>query len=177
MGPAESAIDLLSRIDVPAFAVPGNCDPPDMVEFLEQSDCVCVHRSHFGLGRISIIGVGGSNPTPFCTPFELTDHQIDEILSAVIPRRERAVHNVLLSHAPPFGILDLAGENHVGSRSVLKHLPSFDLVCCAHIHEAKGIVEKDGVRVVNPGMAATGECALIHFGPEPKAIGIELITV
>ena len=177
MGPAESANGLLSRIDVPAFAVPGNCDPREMVEFLEQSDCVCLHSAHIGLGKISIIGIGGSNPTPFGTPFELTDEQIDEILSSVIPKRERAVHNVLISHAPPYGILDRAGGNHVGSRSVLKHLASFDLVCCAHIHEDRGIADIGGVKVVNPGMAAAGDCALIHFGSEPKAIEIELITV
>ncbi|HON80833.1 MAG TPA: metallophosphoesterase [Methanoregulaceae archaeon] len=177
MGPAESATDLLSRIDVPAFAVPGNCDPRDMIEFLERSECVCLHSAHISLGKISIIGVGGSNPTPFNTPFELTDHQIDTILSAVIPKRREALHNVLISHAPPYGILDRARGNHVGSRSVLKHMPSFDLVCCAHIHEARGIAEREGVRIVNPGVAATGECALIHFGPEPKVIGIELITV
>ena len=177
MGPVESATSLLSRIDVPTFAVPGNCDPREMVEFLERSECVCLHSAHIGLGRISIIGIGGSNPTPFNTPFELTDHQIDQILSSVIPKRERAMHNVLISHAPPFGILDQAGGNHVGSRSVLKHLSAFDLVCCAHIHEARGVAEVEGVKVVNPGMAAAGECALIHFGAEPKAIGIELITV
>jgi Icc-related predicted phosphoesterase len=177
MGPAESAADLFSRIDVPVFAVPGNCDPREMVEFLEHSECVCLHSAHIGLGRISIIGIGGSNPTPFGTPFELTDQQIDEILSAVIPKRERAMHNVLISHAPPYGILDRAGGNHVGSKSVLNHLPAFDLVCCAHIHEDKGVAEVEGVKVVNPGMAAAGECALIHFGPVAKAIGIELFTV
>ncbi|NYT07431.1 MAG: metallophosphoesterase [Methanomicrobiales archaeon] len=177
MGPAESASDLLSRIDVPTFAVPGNCDPREMVEFLEHSECVCLHSAHICLGKISIVGIGGSNPTPFGTPFELTDQQIDEILSAVIAKRERALHNVLISHAPPYGILDRAGGNHVGSRSVAKHLSAFDLVCCAHIHEERGVAEVEGVKVVNPGMAAAGDGALIHFGAEPKAIGIELITV
>jgi len=50
-------------------------------------------------------------------------------------------------------------------------------VCCAHIHEQRGIVENDGVKVVNPGMAALGQGAMIHFGTEPKDIKIELIQV
>jgi hypothetical protein len=177
MGPAEAAEELLSRIDVPTFAVPGNCDPPDMVEFLEGSDCVCIHGTCFCLGRISILGIGGSNPTPFRTPFEMEENRIETILAGAISRRENAMHTVLISHAPPFGILDRAGGYHVGSRSVRKYLHEFDLVCCAHIHEDKGVADTGGVKVVNPGMAADGDCAMIHFGSEPKAIQIELFTV
>jgi Icc-related predicted phosphoesterase len=177
MGPAEAAEDLLSRIDVPAFAVPGNCDPPEMIEFLECSDWVCMHGGCFCLGRISILGIGGSNPTPFGTPFELEESHIEALLTAALSRRENAMHNVLISHAPPFGILDRVDGNHVGSKGVRKHLSSFDLVCCAHIHEDRGIADVDGVRVVNPGMASKGECALIRFGDVSKEIDIELFTV
>ena len=168
MGPAESAIDVLERIDVPCFAVPGNCDPRDMIDVLERSDCVCLHGAHINLGTISICGIGGSNPTPFNTLFELTDKQIDDLLHKVLEKRESAVHNVLISHAPPFGLLDKANGNHVGSQSVRRHLSSFDLVCCAHIHEERGIAMEEGVKVVNPGMAALGNCAMIHFGNGSK---------
>jgi Icc-related predicted phosphoesterase len=177
MGPADSAGELLEQIDVPTFAVPGNCDPPEMIEFLERSDSVCVHSGCFSMGRISISGVGGSNPTPFNTPFELADEQIDAILAAVLPRREDRVHNVLITHAPPYGILDCTGGSHVGSRGVRKHLSAFDLVCCGHIHEDRGVADVEGTKVVNPGMASKGECALIRFGDEPKEITIELLSV
>ena len=177
MGPVESVDTLLSRIDVPCFAVPGNCDPKDMIETLEHSDCVCMHGSRMNLGQISIAGIGGSNPTPFNTPFEMTDKQIDDILHEVIPQMERTVHSVLLTHAPPYGILDLIGGNHVGSQSIRRHMTSFDLVCCAHVHEQRGIVEEEGVKIVNPGPASMGNCAMIHFGDESKQIKIELLTV
>lgn len=177
MGPADAIGSLFDRIDVPAFAVPGNCDPKETVDALERSDCVCLHGSSLTLGNISLAGIGGSNPTPFSTPFEMTDKQIDDILSSLVARMERRMHNVLVTHAPPLGILDLAGGNHVGSASVRKHMSSFDLVCCAHIHEQRGIAEESGVKVVNPGMAALGQCAILHFGDEPRAIGIELTEV
>jgi Icc-related predicted phosphoesterase len=177
MGPAEEVESLMSRIDVPCFAVPGNCDPVEIVDALERSDCVCLHGSQINLGKITIAGVGGSNPTPFNTPFELTDKQIDDILHSVIPKMERSTHNVLISHAPPFGVLDTAGGNHVGSASVRRHMGAFDLVCCAHIHEQRGVTEEDGVKVVNPGMGAMGQCAMIRFGQEPKEIAIELLSV
>jgi hypothetical protein len=35
----------------------------------------------------------------------------------------------------------------------------------------------EGVKVVNPGMAALGDCAMIHFGKDPKEIEVELLTV
>ncbi|HNY89261.1 MAG TPA: metallophosphoesterase [Methanoregulaceae archaeon] len=177
MGPAESVTDVLDRIDVPCFAVPGNCDPRETIDVLEQSDCVCLHGAQINLGKISICGIGGSNPTPFSTLFELTDKQIDDLLHKVLQKRELAMHNVLISHAPPYGLLDQANGNHVGSQSVRRHLTSFDLVCCAHIHEERGIAIEEGVKVVNPGMAALGDGAMIHFGNEPKEIEIELITV
>jgi Icc-related predicted phosphoesterase len=177
MGPVDSADSLLSRIDVPCFAVPGNCDPREIIDTIEQSDCVCLHGSQINLGKISIVGIGGSNPTPFGTPFELTDKQIDDLLRAAIGKMERTTHNVLITHTPPHGTLDLINGEHVGSSSVKKHMKSFDLVCCAHIHEQRGIIDLDGVKVVNPGVAAMGNCAMIHFGKEAKDINVELLTV
>jgi len=177
MGPADSVEPLMSRIDVPCFVVPGNCDPKEILDVLEHSDSVCLHASQINLGKISIAGIGGSNPTPFKTPFEMTDKQIDDILHEIMPKLDRTVHNVLLTHAPPYGTLDVINGEHVGSVSIQRHMKSFDLVCCAHIHEQRGITEVEGTKVVNPGMASVGNCAMIHFGKEAKDIKIELLTV
>ena len=177
MGPVDAVDDVLSRIDVPCFAVPGNCDPREILEILEHSDTVCLHGSKINLGKMTIVGVGGSNPTPFNTPFELTDKQIDDLLHSAMKNMEKSVHNVLLSHAPPFETLDLINGEHVGSRSIAKHMKSFDLVCCAHIHEQRGVTEVEGVKIVNPGAAMDGHCAMIHFGNEARDIKIELLTV
>jgi Icc-related predicted phosphoesterase len=177
MGPVDTVDDVLSRIDVPCFAVPGNCDPREILETLEHSDTVSLHGARINLGKMTIVGVGGSNPTPFGTPFEMTDKQIDDVLSSAMKKMEKSVHNVLLCHAPPYGILDKPAAEHVGSNSIRKHMKSFDLVCCAHIHEARGIMEVEGVKIVNPGPAMDGHCAMIHFGNDARDIRIELLTV
>ena len=177
MGPVDAVDDVLSRIDVPCFAVPGNCDPREIIETIEHSDTVCMHGSAINLGKMTLVGVGGSNPTPFNTPFELTDKQIDDVLSGAMKKMEKSVHNVLLCHAPPYGTLDKPAGEHVGSQSIRKHMKDFDLVCCAHIHEARGIMEVDGVKIVNPGPAMDGHCAMIHFGTDARDIKIELLTV
>ncbi|MDD1687044.1 metallophosphoesterase [Methanoregula sp.] len=177
MGPVDSVEDVLARIDVPCFAVPGNCDPREILETLEHSDAVNMHGSSINLGKMTIVGVGGSNPTPFNTPFELTDKQIDDVLNSAMKKMEKTVHNVLLCHAPPYETLDKPAGEHVGSQSIRKHMKDFDLVCCAHIHEARGIMDVDGVKIVNPGPAMDGNCAMIHFGTEARDIKIELLTV
>jgi Icc-related predicted phosphoesterase len=177
MGPVDAVDDVLSRIDVPCFAVPGNCDPREILEALEHSDTVSMHGTAINLGKMTLVGVGGSNPTPFNTPFELTDKQIDDVLNGAMKKMEKAVHNILLCHAPPYDTLDKPAGEHVGSHSIRKHMKAFDIVCCAHIHEARGIMEADGVKVVNPGPAMDGHCAMIHFGNDAKDIRIELLTV
>jgi len=144
---------------------------------LERSDAVCLHDSWIALGKITLAGLGGSNKTPFDTPFELTEEEIDDKLTRIVNHMDKNVYNVLICHAPPYEALDLVGDNHVGSQSIRKHMPQFDLICCGHIHEARGITEVDGVTIVNPGPASEGNGALIHFGTEPKDIHIDLITV
>jgi len=176
-GPCEDAADLLERIDVPCFAIPGNCDPRELAVALEESDAVALHGSTISIGRITLTGIGGSNRTPFGTPFELTEEEIAALLASATERMERNVHNILVCHAPPHGTLDLAGGNRVGSTALRKEMKQFDLVCCAHIHEAKGVEEVDGVVVVNPGPASEGNCALITLGDESRDIRVELLTV
>ncbi|HPD52228.1 MAG TPA: metallophosphoesterase family protein [Methanoculleus sp.] len=176
-GPLEPVESLLSSFEVPCFAIPGNCDPREIVDVLERSDAVCLHNSWISLGKVTFAGLGGSNKTPFDTPFELTEEEIDKELGRIVRYMERNVHNVLISHAPPYKTLDTVGANHVGSQSIRKHMTGFDLVCCAHIHEARGITKADGVTIVNPGPASDGYGALIHFGNEPKEIRIDLISV
>lgn len=177
MGPVDTVDEVFSRIDVPCFAVPGNCDPREIIDTIEHSDAVCLHGNPMNLGKMTIVGVGGSNPTPFNTPFELTDKQIDDLLHGAMGKMEKTIHNVLISHAPPFETLDFINGDHVGSQSIRRHMKDFDLVCCAHIHEQRGVKEVDGVKVVNPGAAMDGYCAMLHFGTEPKDIRIELLTV
>ncbi|MBO4522803.1 MAG: metallophosphoesterase family protein, partial [Methanomicrobium sp.] len=81
-------------------------------------------------------------------------------------------------HAPPFETLDKIGDNvHVGSKTLRAHMKKYSLVCCGHIHEEIGAIEVDGTKVVNPGPASQGNCALITLGDEYKDIEVELLKV
>ena len=117
-GPVDTVDGLFARIDIPCFAVPGNCDPREIMDVLEHSDAVSLHGSRLSLGRITFAGLGGSNPTPFGTPFESSEGRSPLCSSSTVTAMERTVHNVLLSHCPPMGALDEVDGQHVGSTSV-----------------------------------------------------------
>jgi Icc-related predicted phosphoesterase len=62
--------------------------------------------------------------------------------------------DVLVTHGPPFGILDLSPDNveRMGDpelRNRVRELPSLKLHAFGHVHGAHGFVEKDGVRFDN----------------------------
>ncbi|WFN35942.1 metallophosphoesterase [Methanomicrobium antiquum] len=177
MGPCEPVIQLIDEINVPCFAIPGNCDPKEILQTLEESGAVSLHGASIDIGKITIVGIGGSNPTPFKTPFELEEEEIDSILKDAEGRVRQNVHNILLCHAPPYGTLDDVGGNNVGSQSLKEHMKKYDLVCCGHIHDQSGVKEVEGTIVVNPGPASEGRCALITLGEEPKEIRVELLKL
>jgi len=176
-GAPEEARHMLDMIDVPCFVVPGNCDQKEIINVIEESDAVSLHGTSLEIGPITITGVGGSNPTPFGTPFELSEEEIGQLLEEAMARGGRNVHNILVVHAPPYGTLDMVGGANVGCRSIRAHMRDFDLVCCGHIHDHTGVVEEGGTVIVNPGPAAEGKCAIIILGEEAKAIQVDLIQL
>ena len=79
----------------------------------------------------------------------------------------------LTVHCPPYGTLDLTSVNrHAGSTAIAKLVQEFKprVVLSGHIHEARGIVERDGTLFMNPGPAKDGYSGIIEFGKEAKAV-------
>jgi Icc-related predicted phosphoesterase len=80
--------------------------------------------------------------------------------------------DIIVCHGPPYNILDknIEGEN-VGSKEmidVLRHR-NVKLYICGHLHEGRGIVEKDGTIFVNASSLDRG----YNLYPDPITI-IEL---
>ncbi|MDW7733561.1 MAG: metallophosphoesterase [Methanolobus sp.] len=163
-GPGEKAHELISIFDQKVMAVPGNCDPASIIEVLDNSSAINLHNRSVTYKGITFIGMGGSNPTPFCTPFEIEECDIEKGLEETMGEAERSGNPiVLLTHAPPYGVLDDVGGMHVGCRSIASYLGKVDLIVCGHIHEARGVKNSNGTVVVNPGMATSGLAALIDL--------------
>jgi Icc-related predicted phosphoesterase len=165
-GPPSWASEFLSQLIKPAYAIPGNCDPLGTLQEIEKA-ATSLHRRKIKLNGWTLGGHGGSNPTIFNTPNEMTEEEIE---AGLRPIMERGM--VLLVHCPPQGTLDLASVNrHAGSVAIAKLVKEFQprVVLSGHIHESRGIEEKDGILYMNPGPAKEGYSAVLELGARPKA--------
>ncbi len=179
-GPANLAESMLERIKttgVPTFAVPGNCDPKQILQVLEKYG-VNLHGKSERLDNITFVGLGGSNLTPFNTPFELTEAEIQEELAALTCTTD--ANWVLVTHAPPHGTkLDQIAEGtHVGSKSIRKFIEQKQplVALCGHVHEARNTDKLGRTLMVNPGQISKGYAAeiTINRGGEIRAKLLEL---
>ncbi|TGC09126.1 metallophosphoesterase family protein [Methanolobus halotolerans] len=177
-GPAEKAHELIGMFDQKVMAVPGNCDPESIIEVINDSSAINLHNRSVTYKDITFMGTGGSNPTPFCTPFEIEECDIEKGLGKIMSEAERSKKRaVLLTHAPPYGVLDVVGGMHVGCKSIARYLGKVDLMVCGHIHEAKGVENKNGTVVVNPGMAARGFAALIDLQATDEKLDVDVCFI
>ena len=163
-GPDAKVKELMEMFDKPVLAIPGNCDQKSIIKALDTSKAINLHGKLEQIGKIRFIGLGGSNFTPFNTPFELSEEEIERVLEGMIYSAENTDDHgpiVLLAHAPPHGARDELPFGHVGSKAILKFADRVDLIVCGHIHEAKGIENIGATMVVNPGEACKGFYALI----------------
>ncbi len=162
-GPVTYAQDLISLFDENFYFVHGNMDSAPVVDFL-RPQAGYVHGRRISFDEWNIVGLGGSNPTPFSTPSELSESQIEHILGTTGVDD----HTILLSHPPPYGVFDQVGGMHVGSKAVrdciTKNKPL--MVLCGHIHEHEGQSVVDQTLVVKLGSAEARRAADITITDE-----------
>ncbi|MCL2142785.1 MAG: metallophosphoesterase family protein [Methanomassiliicoccaceae archaeon] len=157
-GPVRMAADYLSSLNRDVFAIPGNCDPRELPITISKF-AKDMHGRTVTIGSIKIAGLGGSNPTIFDTPFEISE---EEIFNSLDPICDNVT--ILMVHAPAFGHLDkIPSGMTVGSTSISDIVKKYRplVVLSGHIHEARGTEEHDGTLFVNPGAAKDGYAALL----------------
>lgn len=126
------------------------------------------------LGR-QVLGLEGV-PSEFCAFGHAREFTVEELQAELDTKlADLELPRVVVSHTPPFGILDEPEPGaHVGHRplSAFLHSPagaSVDLVICGHVHEGFGIGRIGNAKVLN---VATGFAELI-LGPD----GVRLIRL
>jgi len=164
-GPLEYAEEFLAKLpNIRILALPGNCDPREILAVIDKSKAINLHGKKENINGIMFIGLGGSNATPFNTPFELSE---DEIFQSLDPIMEPGA--ILVLHFPAKGHLDLASRNvHTGSISALliieKYKPS--IVISGHIHETRGTkTDENNIIYLNPGPLQKGYAAIVDITP------------
>lgn len=151
---AEEALSLFRN----SFAVFGNMDTPEVAEKISQMG-KSVHARKMKFGDWSLVGIGGSNPTPFSTPSEFSELEIEAFLA----RAQVDRNTILLSHPPPYGVFDSVGGVHAGSKSVRECIDRDRplLAICGHIHE-------------HVGQEAVGKTLVVKLPPAEKLLAAEI---
>lgn len=164
-------LSLLLKLNVPVLFVPGNCDPPELAtETFEMIESI--HGKCLQIYNTSFLGLGGSSPCPFTTPYELSELEIRDILMRTYNACKVQCDAILVSHSPPKDTkVDITfSKEHVGSLSVREfiEITKPKLVLCGHIHEALGLDKINETVLINPGPARHGNCALIDLNGKIK---------
>ena len=149
----------------------GNLDNSEVNDYLDDLNMNIHGQAHMVKRKVCIYGVGGSNPTPFQTPWEFSEtkllqiaeeahRQAMELIELAEPLAGHPIPSIFVSHSPPHGtaVDQLKDGRHVGSRSIRKFIEKKCPALCisSHIHEAKGYDLVGNTPVVNPGMLAGG---------------------
>lgn len=177
-GPESQVDEILPRVEkvgIRALAIPGNCDPKPAQEILEKHG-INLHSKSTEIDGMTFVGLGGSNLTPFNTPFEITEGEIKEELSALTSNVDR--NWVLATHAPPYGTsTDLTSSDiHVGSKSIREIIEYRQplVAMCGHVHEARSTDKLGRTIVVNPGPISRGYAAEVILG---DGVHVELLKL
>jgi len=135
------------------YVLPGNHESADQVAGMcARYGLHDFHGRHFQVGKWHVAGLGYSNPTPFDTPGEYSEPQLQDHLNRFADLKPL----VLICHAPPYGTpLDQIRDGlHAGSVSVLNFIQHYqpEYFFCGHIHEAAGAAAAIGAtRATNVG--------------------------
>lgn len=155
-GNAERIISVFLDTHCRVLAVPGNMDTPGVIDLLNDKG-INIHEKSLVIDiegiKVGFLGLGGSSKTPFGTPFELSESEMEHALKAAYSNIKEADKKVLISHAPPKdSSLDkgFAGI-HGGSQAVRDFIEEnkIDLCICGHMHESGGEENINGCLCVN----------------------------
>ena len=163
--------------NIRCYITGGNDDSPEVLETLysyrseniiaSEGEIVSIDAIH------GMIGLGYSNPTPWSTPREVSEEELDSLLEGCMGKIDDFTNSIWNIHVPPNDCtldtcpkLDTstdpptpimqAGQTVMfgaGSTAVRKAIEKYQplLVLTGHIHESKGVVKLNRSTVINPG--------------------------
>lgn len=160
----EDVLDALPN----CLAIPGNCDPPQVLEILEKRGR-SVHKKRIALSDgFNIVGFGLSPPTPFHTYGELEESEIRKEMTMLDVDEK----TLLLTHAPPYGIFDVIRGGHIGSKAIMHFIEAKKPFAnfCGHVHEHEGVSKIGKTTVVKIPAANAGHYAVATISDKKLSI-------
>lgn len=163
----ELADERLAGSHFQVFAAPGNDDHFEVDDVLSSSSTIANANDRVVMvGEHEMATFAWTNPTPWDTPREKPDEELEPMLEALIGKVKDKSKAIFNFHAPPYGYaLDLApkltadlvqaADNriHVGSKAVTNMIEKYQplLGLHGHIHESRGAQKIKRTTIVNPG--------------------------
>lgn len=167
----KQVLDKVMAVNPNVLAQFGNLDKPEINTYLEDLGMNIHAQARLVEGTVAIVGIGGSNRTPFNTPSEFAESEILaktkaayqealDYVSLAEPLHKRRIPIILVSHTPPYhtAVDRIHSGKHVGSTAIRTIIEKFQPALCitGHIHEAKGEDTIGNTPIVNPGMFGRG---------------------
>ena len=161
------ADERLAGTDYKVYMAPGNDDHFEVDAVISESATIIDANDRVVMvGEHEMATFAWTNPTPWDTPREKPDEELEPMLEALISQVKDVKNAIFNFHAPPYGSsLDLAPELtedliqaadtkiHVGSKAVTKMIEKYQpmLGLHGHIHESRAIQKWGRTVVMNPG--------------------------
>ncbi len=149
------------------YMAAGNDDHFEVDQIIEDSKVIVnCNNKNVMVGEHEMVTFSWANPTPWNTPREKTDEELEPMLEELVAKVQDKSNAIFNFHAPPYGFaLDLAPELsknlvqaadrkiHVGSRAVAKMIEKYQplIGLHGHIHESRGAQKIRRTLIINPG--------------------------
>jgi uncharacterized protein len=173
---ADSVISAILRQSGKVFAVSGNCDFDGVDAYLSRK-VINLHGSAAVFNDIGFIGLGGSLITPFGTPNEFTESELEQVLNESFHDIPENIPLVFVSHQPPIQTAcdRISSGKHVGSYAVRKFIETHQPLICftGHIHESAGMDKIGKTHIINPGQLGRGGVAYAEIIDENITVEIQ----
>jgi Icc-related predicted phosphoesterase len=161
------ADERLAGTSFKVYMAPGNDDHMEVDQVIEDSAVIVnCNNKNVMLGDHEMVTFSWTNPTPWDTPREKPDEELEPMLEELIGKIQNKQNAIFNFHAPPYGYaLDLAPELtadlvqaadrkiHVGSKAVARVIQKYQplLGLHGHIHESRGVQKVGKSTLINPG--------------------------
>jgi Icc-related predicted phosphoesterase len=164
-------VEALAALGPRVMIVPGNMDPDFSMRLWEEAGFISLHRRAVCLDGLGFVGMGGMVLRRERRPgddhrFYHQDEDVYRVLAQCSAALQEARRRVIVTHQPPFGVLDtLYSGQPSGCHSLRRFLEDCqpDLLLCGHIHEARGEARLGRTVVVNVGELRAGCRAMIDL--------------
>jgi Icc-related predicted phosphoesterase len=136
----ERSGEILARRAGRVYVLPGNHESQRQIaDLAAKHGLIDFHGQTFEAGGYHVAGLGYSTPTPFNTPGEYSEEEMERRLAPFAGLKPL----ILVCHCPPLGTdLDRVRKGvHAGSRAVREFIETRQPAAffCGHIHEAEGV--------------------------------------